>query len=60
MLPNKSHYNIKFNNYYESFNNFESPTKSLDIMSQRTFGCSTQATKSKGLLNNISPVSCHN
>ena len=45
MLPNKSHYNIKFNNYYESFNNFESPTKSLDIMSQRTFGCSTQATK---------------
>ena len=36
MLLNKSHYNIKSNNYFKSLNNFESPTKSLDIMSQQT------------------------
>ena len=30
MLLNKSHYNIKSNNYFESLNNFENPTKSLD------------------------------
>ena len=31
MLLNKSHYNIKSNNYFESLDNFESPTKSLDM-----------------------------
>ena len=30
MLLNKSHYNIKSNNYFESLNDFESPTKSTN------------------------------
>ena len=54
MLLNKSHYNIKSNNYFESLNNFENQTKSLDIISQRTLAVPDRQRKSKDYLNNIS------
>ena len=38
---------MKSNNYFESLNNFESPTKSLDIMSQRTLSVLHRQWKSK-------------
>ena len=59
MLLNKSYYNIKSNNYFESFNDFEGPTKCLDIMSHRTLAVPHRQRKSKDYLNNIS-VDCQN
>ena len=48
MLINKSHYNIKSNNGLESLNNFENPTKALDIMiSQLTLAVPHRQRKSK-------------
>ena len=47
MLLNKSHYNVKSNIYFESLNDFESPAKSLDIMSQRTLAVPHRQQKSK-------------
>ena len=54
MILNKSYYDIKSNNYFESLNNFESPTKSLNIMSQRTLTVPHRQRKSKDYLNSIS------
>ena len=39
--------NIGSNNYFESPNNFESPTKSLDIMSQLALTVPHRQQKSK-------------
>ena len=47
MLRNKSHYNIKSNKYFENLNIIESPTKSLDIMSQQTLAVPHRQGKSK-------------
>ena len=47
MLLNESHYNIKSNNYFGSFHNFEGPAKSLDIMSHRTLAVPHGQQKSK-------------
>ena len=38
---------MKSNNYFKSLNNFESPTKSLDIMSQRILAVHTGNEKVK-------------
>ena len=40
-----SDFNIKSNGYFESLNNFESPTKSLNIMSQRTLALTQESKK---------------
>ena len=42
-----SYYNIKSINYFENLNNFESQTKSLDILSQRTLAVPHRQRKSK-------------
>ena len=47
MLLNKLHFNVKSNNYSESLDNLESPTKSLNIMSQRTLAIQTGNGKVK-------------
>ena len=44
---NKSHFNTKSNNYVENLNNFESLTKSLDILSQRTLAVPHKQRKRK-------------
>ena len=59
MPLNKSHYNIKSNNDFESIDNFESSTKSLDIISQRTVAVLYRQRKYKDSLNNVSAC-CQN
>ena len=53
MLLNKPHYSIKCNNYLESLNIFESPTKSPDIFSQKILAGPHRQQKSKDELNNL-------
>ena len=44
---------MKCNNYLESLNIFESPTKSLDIFSQQILAGLQRQQKSKDELNNL-------